>query len=166
MFDAVTNISSYALNGWLYQNQGANDTDTAAYWAQTQTSVGAAGLFGKLDNVKHPSQTPFFSDAPWPDGWPNGGTQGQPGDSMPTWNLYTGLGNPMSAGLMMGRFCIARHGLKDPAQAPAAIADSVPRLPGAVNVGCVDGHVDYAPLDNLWSAYYWHMLSVPQPRPL
>jgi prepilin-type processing-associated H-X9-DG protein len=64
---------------------------------------------------------------------------------------------------MMGRPCIARHGLKDPAQSPQNVPDSTKVLPGGVNVGFVDGHVEYAKLDQLW-LYYWNALSTPKPR--
>ena len=37
--------------------------------------------------------------------------------------------------------------------------------PGGINVALADGHVEYAKLDTLWSAYYWNALSVPQKRP-
>ena len=162
IFGLVTNTSSYALNGWLYQNQGANTVNTAAYYAQNQTSVGANGLFGKMDNVQHSSQTPLFTDGVWPDGWPNSGTQGAAGDNLNgTYNLYAGLGGNTP---MMGRYCIARHGMKSLGTTLNVTVSATTVLPGGVNVACCDGHVEYSKLNNLWS-YYWHKLSVPQAMP-
>jgi prepilin-type processing-associated H-X9-DG protein len=166
IFDINTNTSSYSLNGWLYQNQGVSDNDTAAYYAQNQTSVCANGLFGKMDNVHHSAQTPIFTDGVWPDGWPNSGTQAAAGDTLPTpYSLYTGGGGDSSSGQMMSRYCISRHGFKNPGSAPT-INSITPttHFPGGVNVACCDGHVEYSPLNNLWS-YYWHALSVPKPMP-
>ena len=161
-FDYVTNTSSYMLNGWLYMNDKNINNNGAYHWASTQTSVGGGGLFGKLDAVKHTSQTPIFCDAEWCDGWPNSGTQGAVGDNLNgSFNLSSGVGTGTP---MMGRVCIARHGMKDPAAAPTINITQGTLLPGAVNVGMVDGHVEYCKLNNLWT-YYWHALSVPQPMP-
>ncbi len=166
MFDLVTNTSSYTLNGWLYQNQGANDIDTAAYWAQTQTTVGPNGLFGRLDFVRHTSQTPMFTDGVWPDGWPDSGTANRPGDTLPIpYSFYTGGGVDDTAGQMISRICISRHASISPLNAPTYKSITAQTLlPGAINVACCDGHVELCKLNNLWS-YYWHALSVPKPMP-
>ena len=161
IFDLYTNTCSYTLNGWLYQGGG-----TAGGYAQSQTTVGSGGMFGKLDNVKHSSQTPIFTDGVWPDGWPNSGTAGAVGDLLPApYSLYTGGGGDGTAGQMMSRYCIARHGFKNPASAPTFNSVTPTTfLPGGVNVACCDGHVEYSKLNNLWS-YYWHALSVPKGMP-
>lgn len=164
MFDHQTNTASYMLNGWLYLNDSATDPNGGAYhWASTQTSVGGKGLFGKMDAVSHPSQTPFFCDAVWCDGWPDSGSPTTAGDNLPSpFNLYAGSG---SGTPMMGRLCIARHGGKDPHGAPTAITVSANRfLPGGINLSFTDGHVEYSQLNGLWS-YYWHALSVPKGMP-
>lgn len=166
LFDHNTNTASYLLNGWLYLNDSATDPNGGAYhWATTQTSVGAAGLFGKMDNVKHPSDTPFFCDAIWCDGWPNSGTATATGDNLNgSFNLYAGLQSG-TVGQMMGRVMIARHGGKDPSGAPTAFNITAGEfLPGGINVACCDSHVEYSPLGNLWS-YYWHAVSVPRGMP-
>lgn len=170
-YDYVVNTASYMLNGWLYLNDSATDPSGGAYhWAATQTSVGAQGMFGKLDNVRHTPQTPLFCDAVWCDGWPNGGTATASGDNLNgSLNLNTGSvggDSPTSGtmGQMMQRVCIARHGYKDPAAAPTINVSAGTFLPGAVNVACCDGHVEVCKLNNLW-LYYWHALSVPKPMP-
>ncbi len=155
--DAVTNCSSYMLNGWLYLNNAS-----VQGFVENQTSVGTGGLFGKMDNVKHSSQTPFFFDAEWCDGWPNSGTQGAAGDNLGSgFSCYSGVGTGTP---MMGRVAIARHSFKDPKSAPTINVTASTLLPGAVTVGMCDGHVELCKLNHLWT-YYWHALSVPQPMP-
>ena len=151
--DVAHNSGSYIINGWIYT------ADTAVTGYANGTAVGAAGLFGKQDAIKFPSATVMFADAMWEDGWPNGGTASAAGDTLGNpWNSFTGGTTPF-----MGRACIARHGF-NPAKAPTAVA-AVSRLPGGVNVGLADGHVEFSKLDNLGSQYCWHRLSVPKKRP-
>jgi len=65
----------------------------------------------------------------------------------------------------MGRVCIARHGSRNAKAAPTAFnINAGTFLPGAINVGMCDGHVESCRLNDLWS-YYWHALSVPKPMP-
>jgi len=143
-----TDSASYFFNGWMYQI----DPNVQGY------SAGSPGqLFGKESNIRHTSQTILFADGVWEDGWPNCGTAAGPGDNIPSpANLYTG-----STDVMMGRVCIARHGIP---KAPSSAA-ATSMFPGGVNVALADGHVEYAKLDSLWSAYYWSATSVPQKRP-
>jgi len=159
---AGTNSGSYFMNGWIYTPDAAvAGINGGANYAGTQTTVGDAGLFGNQDNIHHASQTSMFTDGVWEDGWPDGGTANAPGDTPPS-NLFApGLGN---TGQHMFRTCIARHGIKNPANAPQNASTAAP-FPGGVNMALADGHVEYAKLDSLWSAYYWHALSVPQNRP-
>jgi len=161
---SLGNGSSYTINGWLYNPLTPPDTaqklsnQSAEYWSGQQANNSPAGYFIKQDNIKHPSQTPVFGDGMASDGWPD------PLDTQATWNLYVGTpsANP-PVGSMMGRFCIARHGISNPAGAPTAIADNQ-QFPGGINVGLADGHVEYSKLDNLWS-YYWDAVAVPGKRP-
>lgn len=158
-FDYFTNISSYTLNGWLYENNPSSVT-----WISSQTSIGPAGLFNKQDNIKHPDETPIFCDGVWPDAWPNGGTARATGDSAfgGRVNLYTGE-ETTTVGEMMGRVLIARHGYKASGAAPTSVPFSG-KLPGGVNMALCDGHVEFSRLNDLWS-YYWHTESVPRPMP-
>jgi len=152
-----TNSGSYFLNAWMYYP----DTAVEGY-VSSQTTVpspATAGLYVKQSNIKHSSQTVLFADGIWEDGWPNGGTLGAQGDTIASpANLYYG-----DQGVMMGRICIARHGI-NPGNAPKSASTASPFI-GGVNVAMADGSVAYAKLDNLWSTYYWHALSVPQTRP-
>jgi prepilin-type N-terminal cleavage/methylation domain-containing protein/prepilin-type processing-associated H-X9-DG protein len=159
-----TNSGSYFLNGWIYTPDAAvAGVNGGANYAGTQTTVGDGGLFKKLDNIRHSSETPMFTDGMWEDGWPNGGTAGAAGDSIPSpANLFAG--GTGGTGQHMERLCIARHGIGNPAGAPQSASTASP-FPGGVNAALADGHVEYAKLDTLWSVYYWHALSVPQKRP-
>jgi prepilin-type N-terminal cleavage/methylation domain-containing protein len=150
-----TNSGSYMFNGWLFDSR---PTSGAYGWVTLQTSVGPPGFFGKIDGVKHPSQTVMFVDGTWPDGWPSSG------DS-PLTDLYAGGGSSPSVGAMMGRCCILRHGTKSPANAPRSVSSKGPYPKGGVLLVLVDGHVEFSPLDNLWSVYYWNAAVEPAKRP-
>ncbi len=157
-----TNSGSYSLNSWLY----AKTATAVGYAASQSPAVGAQGMFGKMDNVKHTSETPIFCDGIWVDAFPNSGTAAAGGDFLYPINTYDGVGTtvPLNPGTpMMGRIVIARHGFKSPKAAPKNLA-SDKNLPGGVNVGFCDGHVEYSKLSNLWN-YYWHSLSVPKGPP-
>jgi prepilin-type processing-associated H-X9-DG protein len=145
------------LNAWIY--------DPATIANYENHNPGLPGMFNKQSNIRHPAQTVMFGDSIWEDGWPNGGTQGTPGDSLsPAANLFLGSTAAQPGnGIMMGRVCIARHGI-NPAKAPSSAPTSA-MFPGGINVAQADGHVEYTKLDALWSTYYWHALSVPQTRP-
>jgi prepilin-type N-terminal cleavage/methylation domain-containing protein len=155
-----TNGSSYALNGWLFNPGDPASTQAAAHWSSAQTSIStSAGYFNKQDNIKHPSETPTFGDGVYDAGWPDAT------DKQATYNLFQPFSSSsVTAGQMMLRFCIARHGTKAPGAAPTAIADNQ-QFPGGINLGMSDGHVEYSKLDNLWSQYYWNASSTPAPRP-
>ena len=84
----------------------------------------------------------------WVDAWPSA-------TDPPARNLY--LGDGPAGGI--SRYTIARHGNSSPRGA----ARNVPagqKLPGAINVACMDGHVELAPLEKLWK-FYWHKDYVP-----
>jgi prepilin-type N-terminal cleavage/methylation domain-containing protein len=155
-------VASYFVNGWLF-----DPTSTAVSYladgSQPQANVGKVGMFGKLDLVRFPSQTPFFVDGTWPDGWPNGGASGFGNADSPPTDLYHGGGNGDNN--MMDRCCVLRHGIGSPASAPKTVSNSQPYPKGGVNMACTDGHVEFTILDNLWSKYYWNAVSSPAKRP-
>jgi prepilin-type N-terminal cleavage/methylation domain-containing protein len=156
---SVTNSGSYTLNGWIYTpGNGATDP---SHWASTQTSIGTSGFFGKQDSIKHPSDTPMFTDGIAEDGWPDGGSAAGAGDASPT-DLFDGA-NSGTKGQMMWRVCIARHGIAAPTSY-ANVSTAAP-YPGSVNMASADGHVENIKLDDLWSRCFWHALSLPQKRP-
>ena len=95
-----------------------------------------------LDCIRNPSTTPYLSDGitfmtlPVP---------GAP----PAFDLYHGWGpEGPDIDFNMAGLCIPRHG-KRPNPVPRNWPLGLP-LPGAVNVGLVDGHVEQTKLNNLW----------------
>ena len=132
----VLYTGSYALNGWLY--------DKATYGGAAHPDF----MMSKQSLIQKPSQTPVFLDSVWVDLWP---LEADP----PADDLYDG----MMAGDGMTRCTIARHGSRDPANAPR-VFDTRQRLPGAIVIGMADGHVDMIKLENLWQCY-WHLNWMP-----
>jgi prepilin-type N-terminal cleavage/methylation domain-containing protein/prepilin-type processing-associated H-X9-DG protein len=130
--DIVTNPvpGSYALNGWLY--------DRIMFGATTHPDY----MMSKQSSIQKPSQTPVFVDAMWVDVWPLE-------TDLPCTDLYNGSLQPG-----MTRCTIARH---------SGVAAKAPRtfdirqgLPGSVNIGMADGHVQSVRLEELWNCY-WHL---------
>jgi prepilin-type processing-associated H-X9-DG protein len=147
----VLTNGSYGLNGWLYPY---NDT-LGGYLSAGDD----ARFFGSTAAVQHPSQTPVFVDALWPDLWPYAvGTA----DYLGSWELYNGAGSigdtPPHNG--MARCCIQRHGQLPPLSATKLYSHSIKPFPGGINVSLADGHVQYTKLDDLW-LYYWNKNAVP-----
>ncbi len=129
-------IGSYALNGWLY--------DQPTYGGAAHPEF----MMSKQSMIQKTSQTPVFCDAMWVDLWP---LETDP----PSNDLYNGTF--MDTG--MPRCTIMRHAAGDPAGAPRAF-DTSQRLPGAINIGMADGHVELVKLENLWQCY-WHLNWLP-----
>ncbi|SPE51816.1 conserved hypothetical protein [Verrucomicrobia bacterium] len=130
--DIVTNPvpGSYALNGWLY--------DRAMFGGAAHPEY----MMSKQSAIQKTSQTPVFVDAMWVDLWPLE-------TDRPSRDLYNGT---LETG--MTRCTIARHG-GIAAHAPRDF-DISQRLPGAIDIGMADGHVECVKLEDLWS-YYWHL---------
>jgi len=129
-------MGSYSINGWLYYYDTKPDGVSA--WVQDFPK-----FFQKDTAVSHPSLTPFFMDAIWPDTWPVI-------SDLPATDLYRG--NVNSA---LGRISIARH----PLQREARAANPNP-LPSAIEVSYADGHAGKLPLQKL-KTVYWHKGYVP-----
>jgi prepilin-type N-terminal cleavage/methylation domain-containing protein/prepilin-type processing-associated H-X9-DG protein len=130
---------SYGINGWCYSAAG-------------ETGQSPQHFYNKETAVSLPSQTPYFSDSIWVDGWPEE-------SDTPARDLYTG-GNANT----MQRVTIARHGLNSAARAPRNVPAGTP-LVGKIHVGFVDGHVQSVKLENLWTLYWHKGWVTPSPRP-
>jgi prepilin-type N-terminal cleavage/methylation domain-containing protein len=138
---------SYALNGWLYSSVGAG--------AYLDNPVEVTNFFNKEGNIQKPSLTPVFADSVWVDLEPME-------TDLPNDNLYLcgGWVNPAE----IERVVTPRHGWKNPSSAPTVYLYTKP-LPGGIDVGISDGHVDQPKLDSLWN-YTWHLnWKTPNPRP-
>ncbi len=129
---------SYALNGWLYSTV-----------INTQFGWGSSALTNYFQGetaIRNPSTTPVFADSVWPDMFP------MPTDE-PSSDLFQ-LNPTQNEGGGMSVATIARHGLA-PSHSYSDVNTSGP-LPGKVNVGLADGHVEVSKLNNLWS-YTWNV---------
>ena len=133
-------VGSYGFNGWLYDKPTWEGTAHPEFMMSRQSAI------------QKPTQTPVFADAEWVDAWP---LETDP----PADDLYDGDYNDA-----MGRFTIDRHDAGSPAGAPRIFDTSRP-LPGGLNIGMADGHVEFVKLENLWQCY-WHLnWNPPSPRP-
>jgi prepilin-type N-terminal cleavage/methylation domain-containing protein len=143
---------SYDFNGWMYSGDSAQ---IAEYRYDISGPEAQNYLFPKETAIQKPSLTPMIADAVWVDFWP---MESDP----PYGNLYTANGAPNPPKL--GRSIIPRHGWKNPSQAPQNFNIASP-LPGGIDLGLSDGHVEQPRLEQLWT-YSWHLnWNVPNPRP-
>jgi len=134
-------LGSYALNGWVY--------DRAMFGAEPHPEF----MMSKQSMVEKPSETPVFLDSMWVDLWPY--ETDPPGS-----DLYNGTLGETG----MARCTIARHGGVNPARAPVNF-DTSSRLPGGINMGLADGHVQLVKLEDLWQLAWHRQWQTPSPRP-
>jgi len=132
---------SYALNGWLY--------DQATYGGAMHPEF----MMSKEAAIQKPSQTPVFCDSVWVDQWP---LETDP----PSNDLYYGTFSDTG----MARCTIDRHAAGNPASASRVI-DTAQTLPGALNTGMADGHVELVKLENLWQCAWHRDWVAPSKRP-
>jgi prepilin-type processing-associated H-X9-DG protein len=140
-------VGSYGFNQWLYSNSGNGGQVYNGQYPQF--------VFMNQGNINHPAMTPVLVDAVWENLVP------LENDTPPS-----NLANPSYSASTseMGRCCIPRHGY-NPSKAPTQL-NWVPgsKLPGSINMGLVDGHVELVKLQTLWS-YYWHLNWTPATHP-
>jgi prepilin-type N-terminal cleavage/methylation domain-containing protein len=124
---------SYALNGYCYTD---DPYANPKYRFRTEGSI------------KYPARTPFFADAIWVDAWPL--ATDRPARSLFDGDKFTEGG--------LSRIAIPRHA----ASLSAAVRNFNPKdtLPGAVDVGFADNHVESVRLERLWELL-WHTEWVP-----
>ena len=108
--------------------------------------------------IRRPASTPVVGDCILGTTFavPNSGEDGNP----PTWT-YGGSLNGSWQGLHF--WMLARHGSR-----PALIPDEwepYQKLPGAINVGLFDGHVEQVPLERLYRLQWYHGYEPPAKRP-
>ncbi len=154
---SVATNGSYGLNGWFYQYNGFS-------MAGFISSSDATRFFGSTAAVTHPSLTPMFLDALWPDLWPyQGGIPDQ--YNTKNYHLYGDInltvGGPGTPRQGIPRCMIGRHGICPPAT--ASLIENTDILPWpdvGVNISLADGHVEYSGAQHLFG-YYWNRNAVP-----
>lgn len=135
--------SSYGINKWLASSAAG----------MGNTSANPTYLYPTQASVRHPATVPMFMDAAW--------INFDPVESdSPARNLYDPLnGTSPTAGAAvnegMPRVCVARHGGREPGGAPRYVPPGAV-LPGMINMGFVEGHVEEVKLQNLWKLD-WHL---------
>jgi len=129
---------SYALNGYCYSDD---------------PYANPRFRFKVESDIVQASRTPFFADAIWVDAWPLT-------NDIPARNLLDG--DKFAAG-GLSRIAIPRHA----ASQSAAVRNFNPKdtLPGAVNVGFADNHVEMVRLERLWELIWHKEWVVPTKRP-
>jgi prepilin-type processing-associated H-X9-DG protein len=136
---------SYGQNGWftdfidlMPMELGGNELNKPMY---------PQYLFPKLSSVPKPAQTPLFFDQNY--------LMTVPLETdVPANDLYAGQPPIGYARDGMGCCTILRHGGRTASQ--SVPYQSEQSLPGAINMGLADGHVELSKLPNLWN-YYWHL---------
>jgi prepilin-type processing-associated H-X9-DG protein len=143
-------VGSYGYNGWGFSDGPSAGVGDGHGMTLPDGSVGDTGYFVKDNRVKSASLTPIFYDQTWTDAWP---VETSPADA----NLHGVVGTiPSGGGNSMKRITKARHGRGGGGSAPSSANGlSISQLPGAINMGFIDGHAENAPLRSLWS-FYWH----------
>lgn len=141
--------SSYGLNKWL------NSTPTLAL--QNGLNHPEWDYFNPA-SVTRPTLAPMFMDAAW--------INFDPVETDPhARDFYDPLGSPPgNSSDGMPRVNVARHGA--PAgNAPRSVLPGTRPLPGRIDMGFVDGHVESVLQNNLWN-YNWHLgWRIPNPSP-
>ena len=137
--DSRTNFQgSYAINGYLYSDSPFGNP---------------RNMFRGESDINNPVLTPFFADSIWVDAWPEE-------NDRPARNLFDG---DKFAGGGISRYAIPRH----KAARSAAVRNFNPRdtLPGAINVGFADNHVEPVRLEKLWELTWHKNWRIPERRP-
>jgi prepilin-type N-terminal cleavage/methylation domain-containing protein/prepilin-type processing-associated H-X9-DG protein len=124
---------SYAFNGWFYG-------DDDPFFSTTQYKP---KKYRSEVDCPTPSSTPVIADSNWIDTWPQA-------NDPPAQNLFTG---DDFAGAMV-RLTLPRHGGAPPWPRNQTF-NPKNNLPGAINIGFVDGHSDNVKLERLWYID-WH----------
>ncbi len=157
---SIATNGSYGLNGWFYLY-------TSSMGSFIDPSD-ATRFFGSAAAVTHPSLTPMFMDALWPDLWPY---QDGISDALDSRNFDLGgyvnvtVGGPGTPRQGLVRCMIGRHGICPPATAPMYENTEILPWPDVgVNVSLADGHVEYSSAQHLFQ-YYWNRNAVPVALP-
>jgi prepilin-type processing-associated H-X9-DG protein len=107
--------------------------------------------------IQKPSQTPMFADCIWIDVWPYA-------TDTPARDLYAGELSQSANQGPIARSTIARHGGMSASSAPRSCPPGQ-TLPGGIDMGFTDGHVEAVRLEKLWNLYWYVNYVIPSPRP-
>jgi len=140
--------TGFALNAWFDWESPFGPFDSAY----------RTNLFFREGQIRRPPLTPVLGDGILANSAPLA-------NDLPASNLYDPLANFRwgSSGVLMAMqiLNIPRHGNR-PRPVPRNWSRYAP-LPGAVNVGFLDGHAQSVKLDGLWQLY-WHANYLPPPK--
>lgn len=139
-------VGSYGFNQWLYSDSGSGGL--------VDNGADPTFVYHNQGNISFPSLTPVLADCVWINLLP-----------LETDTPPNTLANPTYSTSGLPRCCIARHGSGYPQKAPANYFFAPGKtMPGWINIGFFDGHVEMDPLQNLWN-FYWHLGWVPASAP-
>lgn len=137
--DTKTNYQgSFSINGYLYSESPYGNPKN---------------MFRSEADIRNPSTTPFFADAIWVDAWPEE-------TDRPARNLFDG---DKFAAAGISRLAIPRHNANLAAASKNFNARDT--LPGAINVGFADNHVEAVRLEKLWDLTWHKNWNPPAKRP-
>jgi prepilin-type N-terminal cleavage/methylation domain-containing protein len=143
-------VWSYCQNGWMTYYCGNTVPDDFVQSLADGYTTLMEYTAQKPSGVEHPAQTPLIFDGMYGFTAP---IETDPAAS----DLYYGLSDPEGNTTQRSGMCVAtilRHGGKTAASSyPHAFGQT---MPGVINLSCMDGHCEIAPLPKLWS-YYWHV---------
>lgn len=158
----TANLTGTADAAWYWALSTPPYTASYGYnkWLESNLYYGyQAGNYNQESGIARPALTPVFTDSAWINYWP------ETNDGVPT-SLYDPINNAGSDPSGLTRICIARHGTsKSASAAPTSLPFGTKILPGGINGGFWDGHVELMKLQNLWNHYYWSANWVPSPPP-
>jgi prepilin-type N-terminal cleavage/methylation domain-containing protein len=140
-------VGSYGFNQWLYSDSGSGGL--------VDNGADPTFVYENQANIYHPAMTPVLVDCVWINFLP-----------LETDIPPNSLASPgYSAASGLPRCCIARHGGVNPGNAPNRFFYTPgSTMPGAINMGLMDGHGELVKLQTLWT-YYWHLNWMPSASP-
>ena len=140
----VPRAGGYGVNLWIINSRQWVRDSTSWLWFAKHSFATEASIFS-------PVLTPVLSDSTWLVGVPQS-------TDLPASDLATGTRPLSSDNPGMQYLTIPRHGSR-----PLTVPRNWPasnRLPGAINIGFFDGHVEQVQLERLWQLH-WHNDYVP-----
>jgi len=157
---ATFRASSYGLNMHVFQTEKSFHPFNEG-WPGILPHELPKFLFKSESRVQSPSKTPVLSDCVY---WAYAANPTYTIGTFnpPTW-VYGSFDVFDYASTAMSPLLLARHGSR-PRPLPKRWTPGQ-RLPGAVNVGFLDGHVEQVQLERMWQLYWHYDYQPPAKRP-